>query len=124
MSESIQEQITIKSNPPAFLASFWKRRFYGAFMVIMAFLDFRYIEYMKPSWQSGDFEDYLALFLSPEASLFFFPLILYSIFCFLLLMENQEQYAGKFFIRLGIYTGALLALQYSILIVFFIYKST
>lgn len=124
MSESIQEHMSDTSNSPIFLRSFWKRRLYGAFIVIMTFLDFRYIEYLKPDWQSGDIQDYLALFLSPEASLFFFPLILYSIFCFLLLMENQEQYAGNFFIRLGIYTGAFLALQYSLLIIVYIYRAS
>lgn len=124
MSEVIQEHMPGESNSPIFLRSFWKRRLYGAFMVIMTFLDFRYIEYLKPDWQSGRLQDYAALFLSAEASLLFFPLILYSIGCFLLLMENQEQYAGKFFIRLGIYSGMFLALQYSLLVFLYVYDTS
>jgi hypothetical protein len=89
MSEMIQESAANPSNLPAFLNSFWKRRLYGAFMVIMAFLDFRFVEFLKPDWQSGRFQDYIALLVSPEASLFFFPLILYSLICFLLLMERE-----------------------------------
>jgi hypothetical protein len=70
---------------------------------------------MKPDWQSGKTSDYINLFLSSKASLFFFPLLTYSVICYILLLWDAGRYAKLFIIRLGIYTGVFLALQYSIL---------
>jgi hypothetical protein len=59
--------------------------------------------------------DYLILLLFPQASLLFFVLLVYSITCYCLLLIDSVRYSQVHFIRLGIYTGVLLAFQYSIL---------
>jgi hypothetical protein len=46
---------------------------------------------------------------------FFFPFLIYAVNCLILLLIAPERYAQHFIVRLGIYTGTLLALQYAIL---------
>jgi hypothetical protein len=79
---------------------------------------------LKPEWQSGKFSDYLALLLTPEASLVFLFLLAYSIICYLLLLIAPARFSHLFFIRFGIYTGVLLAFQYSILAGLFLVKDS
>ena len=88
---------------------------YGLFISLMPFLAFWATELFKPEWQNGEFSAYLTLFLSPSASLLFFFLLAYSILCYSLVLIDSGRYSPFYFIRLGIYTGVLLAFQYSIL---------
>ncbi len=124
MSESSKQEVSSTVNPPDFLTSYWKRGLYAAFMAIMALLDFLFVEFLTPDWQSGRSQDYIALFLSHRASLLVFPLILYSFVCFVLFMDDQEKYLGMFIVRFGIYTGAFLALQYSLLTILLTYNTS
>ena len=73
------------------------------------------IEQMRPDWQTGRTEDYVALLLSPEASFFFVPLLAYAILVYWLLLLGEQRFAQKFWVRFGIYTGILLAVQYIVL---------
>ncbi|HNH27005.1 MAG TPA: hypothetical protein PLR93_08300 [Anaerolineales bacterium] len=100
---------------PPLLDRTWKRVLFGLFVVTAPIFNFSLIELMKPEWQDGRFTSYLYLFLLPEASWGFFPLLLYAILSYLLLLWDSEQFADSMIIRLGIYGGTLLALQYSIL---------
>ncbi|HNB41159.1 MAG TPA: hypothetical protein PLG52_06645, partial [Anaerolineales bacterium] len=100
---------------PPLLDRTWKRILFGLFVVAAPIFNFSLIELMKPEWQDGRFTSYLYLFLLPEASWGFFPLLLYAILSYLLLLWDSEQFADSMIIRLGIYGGTLLALQYSIL---------
>jgi hypothetical protein len=43
----------------------------------------------------------------------FFPLLAYSIVCYLLLLYKPSRFSQLFIVRAGIYTGVLLALHYS-----------
>ena len=98
-----------------FPSSRWGRILYGLFVVIMPPLAFWATELFKPEWQNGQLDAYLSLLLSPVASLIFFPLLVYSVICYLLLLVKSDQYSQSFTLRSGVYTGMFLALQYSIL---------
>lgn len=111
MNEETSELVT----PPLLPLSTWQRFLYGAFVVIAPFVDFSFVKPLSPDWQSGRFSDYIALFLSKEASLFFFLLLAYSVICYILFLVDENHYGANFLTRLGIYTGMLLALQYTIL---------
>ncbi len=94
----------------------WWKICYVLFLVIVPTFSFAVVEGIKPEWQSGDREAYVALLMLPEASVFFLILIVYSILCYLLLLGNAEHFAKFFAVRLGVYTGVFLALQYTILL--------
>lgn len=100
---------------PPLLDKTWKRVLFGVFVIAAPIFNFSLIELMKPEWQDGRFASYLYLFLLPEASWGLFPLLAYAILSYLLLLWDSEQFADSMIIRLGIYGGTLLALQYSIL---------
>ena len=102
----------------------WGRVLYGIYITVLPILAFWATEVFKPEWQSGELSDYIILFLFPEASLVFFLLLAYSIICYLLLLIAPTRYSQLFFIRFGIYTGFLLALQYSILSGLFFFNSS
>ena len=114
MEETLQEQNGENSIPPL-LDRTWKRILFGLFIVVAPIFNFSFVELMKPEWQDGKLTSYIYLSLLPEASWVFFLLLLYAILSYLLLLWDTEKFASSFMIRLGIYGGTLLALQYSIL---------
>ncbi|HNO94780.1 MAG TPA: hypothetical protein PKJ84_11450 [Anaerolineales bacterium] len=114
MEEILQTQSGETIVPPL-LDRTWKRILFGLFIVAAPIFNFSFIELMKPEWQDGRFISYIYISLLPEASLAFFPLLLYAILSYLLVLWDSEQFADSLIIRLGIYGGTLLALQYSIL---------
>jgi len=105
------------SSPPAKIVpdSLLEQILHFLLMAVLPGLDFLFSSFLAPEWQSGKFNDYVALLLSVRVSYVFFPLLIYAIVAFVLLITNPQKYAPKFVIRLGIYTGVLLALQYTIL---------
>ena len=102
-----------------FPITWWGRLLYGLFVTVLPAFSFWAIQLLKPEWQNGDLSAYLTLLLFPEASLLFFPLLAYSIICYLLLLYAPSHYSGSFFIRFGVYTGVLLALQYCIVVMIY-----
>jgi uncharacterized protein DUF6688 len=110
-----QEPEEIFPAPTPFPEPWWGKLVYGLFIVVMPILAFWATELFKPEWQTGEFSAYLILLLFPQASLLFFVLLVYSIVCYCLLLIDPVHYSQIHFIRLGIYTGVLLALQYSVL---------
>jgi len=91
------------------------RLFFAVVVTVLALLCFIAVNILKPEYQSGRFVDYISLFLAFDSSWVFLPLVAYSSASLLLLFFSPLQYANKFWIRLGIYTGALLTFQYTIL---------
>jgi hypothetical protein len=77
----------------------------------------------KPEWQNGEFNSYVILFLFPQASLVFILLLAYSVICYLCLMFAPQRFAHQLIIRVGIYTGILLALQYCIVVLIYSFNS-
>jgi hypothetical protein len=111
--EPAPEEKIVVSTP--FPDSRWGKIAYGLFMVVMPILAFWATDLFKPEWQTGEFSDYLILLLFPEASLLFFLLVVYSIICYILLLIDATRYSRMFFARMGVYTGVLLAFQYTFL---------
>ena len=114
MEETVQEQSGETLIPPL-LDKAWKYFIFGLFVIAAPIFNFNLIELLEPEWQDGKLSSYIVLFLLPEASLWFFLLLAYAILSYILLLWNTERYAKSFIIRLGIYTGAFLALQYTLL---------
>jgi hypothetical protein len=112
-AEPAPEEKVVVSIP--FPNSRWGKIAYGLFIVVMPILAFWATDLFKPEWQTGKFSHYLILLLFPEASLLFFLMLAYSIVCYCLLLIDSVRYSQLFFVRLGIYTGVLLALQYTVL---------
>lgn len=117
MDETSQKQ-SGEGLPPPLLDTAWKHFIFGLFVIAAPIFDFIFIDVIEPDWQTGNFSDYIHLFLSPEASVLFFPLLVYSIISYLLLLSDNNRYGKSFLVRFGIYTGVWLALQYSILTLF------
>jgi len=105
-----------------FPKAWWGRVLYGIYITVTPILSFWATDVFKPEWKSGELSDYIILFLFPEASLVFFLLMGYSIICYLLLLISPTRYSRLFSIRFGVYTGTLLAFQYSVLSSLFFLK--
>ena len=93
----------------------WGRILFGLFVSVIPAIAFWIVMALRPEWQNGRFESYVILLLFPEASILFFVLLAYSVICYLLLLAAPVHFSRFFPVRLGIYTGTLLALQYSII---------
>ena len=109
----VQEEPKVSSPVPY---KIWGRILFGLFVTVIPVIAFFVVEVLQPDWQNGRFESYIALFLQPEASLLFFILLAYSVVCYLFLLAAPVHFSRFFPVRFGIYTGTLLALQYSITI--------
>jgi hypothetical protein len=120
-AETIAEQDILEesSNLTPFPKLWWGRLLHGLFVTAMPAFSFWAIQFLKPEWQNGDLSAYITLLLLPEASLLFFPLLAYAIICYLLLLLAPTRYSGSFFVRFGVYTGVLLALQYCIIVMMY-----
>ncbi len=101
----------------------WWRIFYGLFLLVIPAFSFWAVQALKPEWQSGDREAYVALFLQAEPSVFFLVLLAYSILCYVLLLFDAGRFAEFFVVRFGIYIGVLLALQYTILLGMYLFNN-
>jgi hypothetical protein len=114
--ETIAEQDILEksSNLAPFPKPWWGKLLVSLLVTAVPVFSFFVVELVKPEWQSGRLSDYVILFLFPEASLFFFPLLAYSMICYLLLLYAPAKYSPSFLVRFGVYSGVLLALQYSI----------
>lgn len=88
---------------------------FAAFILAMPVVAFWSTDLFWPEWQNGELDSYLILLLSPKASWPFFPFLLYSIVCYLLLIHDFERFSSHWIVRFGIYTGVLLALHFSVL---------
>lgn len=115
MEKQIQESSGETIISPPMIDSFWKRLLFGAFVIAAPIFNFSFVHQLGPEWQSGKFSDHVYMFLLPEASLWSFPLLLYSVVSYILLLNDEYRFGKSFIVRLGVYTGTLLALQYSLL---------
>jgi hypothetical protein len=102
----------------------WGRILFGLFVTAMPAIAFWGVDALKPEWQDGKFVSYLVLLLFPEASLPFLVLLAYSVICYLCLISAPAYFSKFFPVRLGIYTGVLLALQYSVILLIWSFASS
>ncbi len=72
--------------------------------------------------QSGRISDYGMLLLKVRPSLPFYPFLLYCMVCMTAMVIAPWRYSQWFSIRLGVYTGVILAVQYYILLGFMLSK--
>lgn len=121
VSEQADSEGTSLSLP--FPTVWWGRVAYAVFVTAMPVFSFWAVQLLRPEWQTGELRSYITLLLFPEASLLFFPLFAYSIICYLLLLLAAARYSEAFVIRFGVYTGILLALHYSIVVLVYSFSS-
>ncbi len=94
-------------------------RFLYAFVaIVMPIISFAitYDDILNPDWQDGQLTSYVGILLGGTVSRYFFPFLIYAMIAFGLLLLSPKRFSRSFFIRLGIYTGIVLALQYVILL--------
>ncbi len=115
MNQDAPINADIIPSPKIVSASVPKKILYSLIVVILPGLDFAAGVLLSPEWRSGQFPDYAALLLDYRVAYLFFPLLIFSILSFIYLLWSPKQGVPKFMIRLGIYTGGLLALQYTII---------
>jgi hypothetical protein len=91
--------------------------FYGVLGPVLCFM-FTYAVGLSVSgpWQSGEAKHYFEVLLSPPAHLAFVPLVIYSAGCLAGWLVRPER-AKQFPIRLGVYTGLLLSIQFLVFVV-------
>lgn len=70
------------------------------------------------SWQSGNFDVYASLMLTLRAGWPFYPLLLYCMTAIGCYAAREKPGDERFWVRLGLYGGALLAWQYVFLVYF------
>ncbi len=72
---------------------------------------------LAPDWQSqsGRLGDYSLIVLSGEVSRIFYPFLLYSMLCMLLLLISSHRFSHYFVVRFGIYSGVILSFQYTVI---------
>jgi hypothetical protein len=68
----------------------------------------------KPGWQTPHVHEYVPLFLRGPATAYFYPLLVYSSVCMLMLTYWFRRFSRFFVVRLGVYTGIVLAAQYAV----------
>jgi hypothetical protein len=110
MEINLQEKALIV---PASIGMRWLQ---ALIVTVLPIACFALVRFAGPEWQDGKFSSYILILLRPQPSLLFLPLIAYSSVSFLLLLISPERFSSSFAVRLGIYTGALLAFQYSFLL--------
>ncbi|MHC4605936.1 MAG: DUF6688 family protein [Planctomycetota bacterium] len=69
-----------------------------------------------PSWQSGEFADYLTLLLGGPATYVFYPLLAYSTLSLIVTIICPMFCARRWPYRFGVYSGAILALHFSLIL--------
>jgi len=119
--EPVPDENVTKATPLTlpFPKAWWLRVLYGLFVGLMPVFSFWATDLLKPEWQNGDIGSYIILLLFPQASVWFFPLLAYSIICYLVLLSAPTRFPHSFIVRCGIYTGVLLALHYSIVVLIY-----
>lgn len=95
--------------------SFLWRIAQGLVVTALTLIAFSVMVILEPEWQDGRFSSYISLLLSPKTSWIFAPLIAFSSLSLLHLLFSPRERAQQFWVRLGVYTGTLLSLQFTIL---------
>ncbi|MGB6043157.1 MAG: DUF6688 family protein [Pirellulales bacterium] len=89
--------------------------FYAGVVLPVICLLLTHVGGFRGEWQSGNLDDIVCYLLILPAAMPFYPFVLYPMACMtlLLLKKSHSQY---FIVRLGIYSGLLLALQYGFIL--------
>jgi hypothetical protein len=109
-----QSEVQEQSVSLPFPKQTWGRILYGLFLTLIPAFSFWIVPAIGPEWQDGKFTSFVALSLFPEASVFFILLLIYSVVSYLFFLVKPSRYSHSLMIRIGIYTGVILALQFSL----------
>jgi len=125
-AEPTLEPVEIQETPISlpFPAAWWVRILYGLFVTAIPAFSFSIIHALEPEWQNGELSSYVILSLYPAASVFFILLLTYSIVSYWFLLIQPVQSSQSLVIRFGIYTGVILALQYSLTLLVYSFDSS
>ena len=93
------------------------RLLYALVTVALPIPCFLLADLLKPDWQSGRPNDYAAILLGTSVSPYFAPFLAYAVLCLLLLLIAPRRFSCFLAVRLGIYGGFVMALQYVVLLV-------
>src|SRR5512147_1695960 len=102
-----------------FPIKWWGRILYGLFLTLIPAFSFWIVPAIGPEWQDGKFTSFVTLSLYPEASVFFILLLIYSVVSYLFFLVKPFRYSHSLIIRIGIYTGVILALQFSLVMLLY-----
>jgi len=69
-----------------------------------------------PKWQSGDLNDYVSFLLSGSTAYVLYPLLAYAMICFCLLLFRMDRFVQYSIVRIGVYSGIVLALHFSVVL--------
>lgn len=105
----------LKQNEVKIVPERWYGRLLYAFVTIITPTIAFVMQHGSPSglaeWQSG-LDAYLEVLLGGEINRLFYPFILYAIISMILLLIAPQRFAPHFAVRLGIYSGTILVVQY------------
>ena len=105
----------LKQNEVRIVPEAWYGRFLYAFVTIITPAIAFTMHHSSPvgmaEWQSGT-DAYLEILLGGDINQMFYPFILYAIASMILLLIAPQRFAPYFAVRLGIYTGTILVVQY------------
>lgn len=101
----------------------WVRILYGLFVTAIPAFSFSIIHALEPEWQNGELSSYVILSLYPAASVFFILLLTYSIVSYWFLLIQPIQSSQTLIVRFGVYTGVILAFQYSLTLLVYSFDS-
>ena len=96
---------------PARFVFFWV----GVVVPVGAFAIGLVMESELSGLQSGEISAYSSLLLSPRTCQVFFPLLLFAIGCFLFLLIDPYTYGQKWGVRMGLYSGIVMAMHLAVL---------
>jgi hypothetical protein len=112
----VKMESEMQEKPQIVPSSIPERVLQALVVLVLPVACFSFIKFFLPEWQDGKFSSYVTLLLSSQTNLLFFPLLLYAVVSLLLLLASPLRFACSFAIRVGIYTGVLLAFQYTLLV--------
>ena len=101
-----------KPKPPELRFSYLIRALFLYTGVILPIICFAIGYPDRPVWQSGSLQAYCQLFLSREATLPLYPVLLYNMTCMALLIFAPGRFINKAWVRFGVYSGVPVALVY------------
>lgn len=70
---------------------------------------------MGPDWQSGRLYDYIKLLLGGPPTWVFYPWLLFAMTSLALIVLRPARFGGSRWLRFGVYSGILLAIQYHVI---------
>ncbi len=101
---------------PTSIVNTWIMVYVGALVPVISFAMTWDSPPQMPEWQSGHLHAYLSFFLSGRVGYVFYPLMLYAMVCFLMVLFREEQCSEYFIVRLGVYSGVAMGIHYSVLL--------